>query len=100
MALTLENAMSLYHILGRYIPEIEEEDEQDVLQFVGKIVSNIRQGSHRDYVDAVMLMSGKSWDEIKEMESEQVLGLFIDGLAKNKIVQLKSFCDSVGFSHA
>ena len=96
--LTLDEALRLHEILGSHIPEFEEDD---ALEFIGKIVSNIRQSNqHKDYVDAVMLMSGKEWDEVKQMEHEEVLELFIVGLTDNKIVQLKSFCDKVGFNHA
>ena len=96
--LTLDEALQLHEILGSHIPEFEEDD---ALEFIGKIVSNIRQSNqHKDYVDAVMLMSGKEWDEVKQMEYEEVLELFIVGLTDNKIVQLKSFCDKVGFNHA
>jgi hypothetical protein len=48
---------------------------------------------------AVILMSGQSWEEIKILTSEEVLELFVEGLATNRIVQLKYFCDEVGFKH-
>ena len=96
--LTLDKAILLYEVLGEHIPEF---DEEDVLQFIGKIVDNIIQSDrHKDYVDATMLMSGKEWNEIKEMESEEVLSLFTEGLAENKIIRLKSFFDKAGYSHA
>ena len=97
--LTLDKAVELYKILGDHVPEISEDET--ALQFIGKIVNNIRQSKqHENYIDAVMLMSDKEWSEIKQMESESVLDLFIAGLTENKIVQLKSFFDAVGFNHA
>jgi hypothetical protein len=98
-SLTLSKAMELYEILGPHIPEVDKDE--DPLEFIGKIVRSIRESDeHERYVDAVMLMSGVEWEELKQLDSNEVLELFVNGLSKNKIVSLKSFCDSVGFSHA
>ena len=98
-ALTFSKAMELYELLGAHIPEVDEED--DPLEFVGKITSNIVESEqHKDYIDAVILMSDKPWEEIKQLESEEVLNLFIDGLSVNKIFTLKVFCDNIGFNYA
>jgi hypothetical protein len=45
-------------------------------------------------------MDGRDWDEIKLLDSSVILELFIEGLSVNKIIELKSFCDKVGFSDA
>jgi hypothetical protein len=96
--LTLDKAVLLYEILGEHIPEFSDDDP---LEFVGKIVDNIVQSNqHKDYVDAVMLMSGSDWEEIKQMDSENVLELFIKGLMENKIVRLKDFFEQVGYNYA
>jgi hypothetical protein len=97
-ALTFNKALELYELLGKHIIDISEVD--DPLKFIGNITSSITQSEqHKDYTDAVILMSGKSWEEIKQLEPEEVLTLFIDGLSINKIATLKSFCDSIGFNH-
>lgn len=99
-SLTLNNALALYKILGAYIPEIDDEDI-DVFEFIGKIIENINSSNkHEDYTLSVELMSNKSWEEIKKLTSNEVLELFIDGLIANRIIQLKSFCDNIGFNHA
>lgn len=91
--------MELYEILGTHIPDINEDD--DWLEFVGKITSSItKSGQYENYTDAIMLMSGKPWKEIKQLESEEVLDLFVEGLSANKIVKLKVFCDNIGFNYA
>jgi len=97
-ALTLDKALELHGILEQHLPDALDED---ALEFVGKIVNNIKEsGQHKDYVDAVILMSGKEWEEIKSLKFEEILELFIRGLSANKIVQLKSFCEEVGFTDA
>jgi hypothetical protein len=96
--LTLNKAVLLYEILGEHIPEFSDDEP---LEFIGKIVSNIRQSNrHKDYVDAVMLMSGSDWEEVKQMDSDDVLELFIEGLMENKVVRLKDFFEKIGYSHA
>ena len=56
--LTIDKALELYKILKPHIPEPED----DALEFVGKIVDSIHEtNQHKDYVDAVMLMSGRDW---------------------------------------
>jgi hypothetical protein len=80
--LNLNKAFQLHDIIGKYLPENEEDI--DALAFIGTIVKNIKDSeNHRDYVDAVMLMSGKTWEEIKEMQYDEVLELFISGLSTN-----------------
>ena len=99
-SLTLDKAMELYKILGAYIPEVEDKDI-DAMEFISKVVGNIRTSDqHKDYVDAVMIMSNTKWEEVKVMTSEEVLELFIDRLFINRIVRLKLFCDDMGFSYA
>ena len=99
-ALTFSKAMELYELLGAHIPEMEDK-RVDELEFIGKIVHNIRESEqHKDYTDAIMLMSEKEWKEVKIMTSDEVLELFIEGLSTNKIVNLKIFCDRIGFSYA
>ena len=95
--LTLDKAFQLYDIIGKYLPEISEED--DALEFIGTIVGNIKESyEYKDYTDAVMLMCGMEWEELKEKESTEVLELFVEGLSVNKIVELKSFCETMGYS--
>ncbi|MHA2201823.1 MAG: hypothetical protein ACXABN_18285, partial [Candidatus Thorarchaeota archaeon] len=81
-------------------PDVESEDI-DATEFIGKIVHNIRESEqHKDYVDAVMLMSGKPWEEMKELDPIDVLNLFTEGLSTNRIVNLKSFCKEIRFGDA
>jgi len=96
--LRLDKAVELYKILRSHIPDVA--DDETAIEFIGKIIDNARQSSTPgDYVDALILMSGRSLMELNEMGSEQRLELFIEGLSENKIVKLKTFCDVMGFNH-
>jgi len=97
--LTLRKALELYDILGKYIPEANENE--DMIEFIGKITHNIRASeNHKDYINSIILMSKKEWKTIKELNSEEVLELFVEGLSVNKISSLKIFCDKIGFRNA
>jgi hypothetical protein len=64
-------------------------------------VRSIRESDeHKRYVDAVMLMSGVEWEELKQLNSMDVLELFIEGLSINRIARLHTFCKDVGYSYA
>ena len=96
-ALTLNKSMELYELLGAHIPEVDSK-QIDVLDFIGKIVDNINaSGHHEAYTLSIELMSGKTLQDLQEMDSEDILDLFVDGLMKNKILDLKSFCSKAGF---
>ena len=97
-ALTLNKAMELYELLGAHIPEVEDAD--DPLEFIGKIVEDINaSGHHEAYTLSIELMSGKTLQDLQEMNSEDILDLFVDGLVQNKILHLKTFCNKIGFSY-
>jgi hypothetical protein len=49
------------------------------------------------YTVALELMSGNTLYELKEMSSEERINLFTGGLIQNKILDLKYFCEQVGF---
>jgi len=96
--LTLDKAVELYKILRSHIPDITEDET--AVEFIGKIIDSIKNSDrHDDYVDAVVLMSEKDWDELKFFDSKDILQLFIDGLSINKVVRLKSFFDVMGFDN-
>jgi len=50
-------------------------------------------------VDAVMLMTELDFSEITQMSSEDVLELFTEGLATNRIISLNEFCKKLGINH-
>lgn len=98
-ALTFSKAMELYELLGAHIPDVEDENI-DALDFIGKIVDDINaSGHHEAYTLSIELMSGKTLQDLQEMASDDILDLFVDGLMQNRILDLKAFCDKVGFSY-
>jgi hypothetical protein len=97
-ALSLNKAIELYEILGPHIPEIDENE--DAWNFIGKIVRNIANSDPEAYTLSIELMSNITLRELQDMSSEERLLLFSNGLSNNQILDLKSFCDYIGYKHA
>lgn len=86
--LSIENALKLIDILYPYIPETAD----DGLDFIGKIVSNIKNTKPIDYLNALSIMLDNSVQDIlTHYTPEESVELFGIGLAENDIIDLKSF---------
>jgi hypothetical protein len=93
--LNLENALKLFDLLGEYIPD--DVDETQFIGFVGKIVHNMREDESSAFVDALVLMTGHSENEILEFPPEFGLKLFMNGLIINDVIRLKKFCKEIRY---
>lgn len=96
--LNLRNAILLAELLDPYIPDSPDLDAP-ILEFVGKILSNIvDRNSHADYLAATELMTGISIDDLLDKPVEEVFALFTDGLIENQILALIDFYRGLGKS--
>lgn len=76
------------NILYPYIPD----DATDGLDFIGKIVSKIKDTKPVDYVNALSIMLDNSvQDIVTHYTPEESIELFGMGLANNDIIDLKRF---------
>lgn len=90
----LSDAVRLFVLLGKYIPDIPGEN---YLDYVNIILENIKQsGNYNVYPDAIRIMTGKEID-ISLLDAQDVLELFIQSLAEWHIVELVTFFRSVGY---
>lgn len=94
--LSIEEAFELYEVIGRYIPDIAEDE----LEFIGTIVHNIRNGDRpRDYVKALSILTGYPAETITEsIDPKDSIELFYEGLAINQVKSLKEFCDRLNYA--
>ena len=93
--LNLRNALALYDVLGKYVPE---ETYEDGLEFVGKIVENIISANkHKDFVQALLLMTNSSKEDLLTLDGSNTVSLFIECLTDNKFMDLLEFCRKVGY---
>ena len=96
MVLNTRDAVQLYSLLAPHLPEDKPED---ALEFINQIVESIIENDqHSDFTDALILIYGKTLEELSEMLPEQILALFVKGLEENKIVLLQDFMQKVGFN--
>ena len=93
--LNLEKALQLYDLLGEYLPE--DADESQFIDFVGKIMHNIREDESSVFVDALVLMTGNTEDEILDFPPEHGLQLFVTGLVINDVIRLREFCKEIHY---
>ena len=95
MILNIEKSAKLYSLLSPFFPEIDET--ADVLQLSSTILENIiNAGEHERYLHISMLITGKKFEELIMMNSEDFLLLFIQSMVENKILDLIDFY-KVGF---
>lgn len=87
--LNTKKAFELWGLIGKYIPD---ELPEDMYGFIGTIVENIKNGDHTVYTKSILLMNDNiTLSELLEMDIDEIMGLFIQGLMKNKILKLQSF---------
>jgi hypothetical protein len=95
--LNLRDALHLYDLVGHHIPTDIDEDTY-ILNFVGKIVhSLIDANEHRNYIDAIVLLTGKTTDEVVSQSLDQSVLDFSAGLVDNHILALCKFCRELGY---
>jgi len=93
--LNLEKALELYTIIGKHLPE-NVDDDMKVLDFVGIILDSIiEKNEHSALVQSTALMSGIYIDNIRALESNDIIELFSEGLIINNVLDLKKFCESL-----
>ena len=90
--INLNEALKLYGLLRPYFPVVSG-DVQDVFEFSKQILENIRSsGNLWVYVEAVMLLTGFSLDELKISDEIDVFHAFATSLLANQIFELLHFC--------
>ena len=96
--LSTREMFRLYRLVGNHLPDSVGEDF--LVDFIGTIINSmVNKGQLTNYIDAIMLMSGKSLEELKGMKPEELIKIFAEGLADNKIFSFRNFLESVEFNN-
>ena len=96
--LSIREATQLWKLIGKYLPEEDEYD--DLLSFASIIIDEIiADDKHEVYIEALMLLSDKTLEELGEMETEEVVTTFLNGMNENDILALRDFYTKVGFAY-
>lgn len=94
--LKLSDALLLASILEKYIDEksMERSNDVSVVDFIARIIDRI---SPREYLQAVILLTGETEETISKQLAIDTLTAFIEGLKENQVLALVSFYQSLGF---
>jgi len=96
--LSIREATQLWKLIGKYIPQDDEYD--DLLSFASIIIDEIIEDNKQEvYLEALILLSDKTVEELGEMETEYVVGIFLEGMNENDILALRDFYTKVGFAY-
>jgi hypothetical protein len=88
--LNIEKALELAKLLSPFISD--PKDDENILDFIGKIVSSIRQSDTPEvFADALSIMFDYTNDDLEKLSGIDALNLFSDGLLENKIISLCEF---------
>lgn len=96
--LSLKDALKLHKLLEPYCPKDLDIEPFD---FVSIIIENIKKSNqHKDYIDAIVMMSGLSQKALLSVDPSDVLEIFIDGIAMNNTMHLVRICRDIGLNNA
>ena len=95
-AINLDKAIQLYDVIGKYLPD---DNLDDPLDYIHKVIHAIRESeNYIDYLHAISIMAEyKIADIIENSTSEEALNLFAEGLLINRIVELRTFLEKIGW---
>ena len=93
--LNIRDALKLYKMLAPYMPEYE--NDSDILEFVGTIITNIKNSKEPwIFADALLLMHDVSLDVLQKNDPIQNIKLFVVGLTENNFLALIDFSKELG----
>lgn len=92
--LPLHQAIKLYNIIAEHLPD--EIKDEDAYEYIHAIMSSMKdKNKHVNYIEAIATIIGEPIEELFQYSTEEIINMFMEGLAVNKIVQLKSFMDEI-----
>lgn len=95
----LNNATLLYEAIGKYVPNLDEVTD-DYSEFVSKIIDNIqRSKDYQAYLNAIQIMTGVTFNVLKESTSDEILDLFMNGLLEWRVLELVEFFREIGYQN-
>lgn len=87
--LNTEKALQLYKLLKPHFPD--DVYKFDITELIRIIIDSMVEKNYEDYADTLMLMHNVSLESMRGVPSEEILKLFIEGLAENSVYELMDF---------
>ena len=91
--LNLKKSFQLYEILEPYLTELEETSSY--LEVAIVIIKKSTENNDGAYARSLSLMTGHNFEELADFPSSHNIKLFVEGLQKNNVYELKLFCESL-----
>jgi len=87
--LSINEALRLYYLLEPYLPE---DMSVDLLDFVGTIISNMKEVAPEAFIDALGVILDKTREEVlAEVQPEESGILLAEALVDNSLLSLRDF---------
>lgn len=92
--LSTRDAFDFYYMIEPYLPK---ENELDLFEFIGTIISNIKEDDPGVLVDILSKVTGKTNEEVLEtIKPQEVLVILADFFAENKLLYMREFLKVIG----
>ena len=96
--LTLVEAISLYEVLGEYLPDISIDEELDVLEYAQTVMQNIVDDkSPKVLLTAFEIMAKKGLKDLLIMDDQERLLLLVECIGINQLWRLNELLRKVGY---
>lgn len=95
LPLSLPEALHLHRVIAPYLPE--QTPDTLTLDYMRDVVDAMRLRAPEAYIRCIEIMMGKPFEEVLEMPSYDLLDIFTGGLQVNRILELKQFCEELGY---
>lgn len=92
--LTIKLALRYASILSKHLHGVNYDDMQ-MITLLRILLDNMKLNCPDDYIECVKLVSGLTDSELCSMNSDDVLGLFVEGMRVNRALLLVSFYRSL-----
>jgi len=98
--LPIRPMIQIHKMLYKHLPP-DLPDSNNVVKYVHSILdSMIDSGESTNFMDIILLTSGKSLDTLEKLDKISLIRLFLDGFFDNDVLGFFSFMDSLGFKDA
>lgn len=90
--LSLLKVNELYQLLKPYLPDKTLE----ILSYAGIVIDRIAASNPKVFIQACMILTGKTRKEVIEMGGARLQELFVEGLTVNRFPEYQSFAEGLG----
>ena len=90
--LSLEQALSLASIISKYVDIKQTRLDESAFDFIDEIVQKI---TPDEYLYCVSMMTNKKRVGVEKLEITDILALFTEGMAVNRITTLLAFYENL-----